>query len=587
VRRIYKPPEIDPDILNVYFSEVGRTYADKIDIGPTQQLVNSQHSPCSAAVTPNSFFMHPTSSDEVLLTIKNLKSSSSRGVDMLDNICLKNICEFIAKPLSLLFNKCFELGHFPSHFKIAKIVPLYKSGDRGAPENYRPISLISNLSKIFEKIIKKRIIKYLEKYKFIAENQYGFQEGKSTEDAMTELVGIVTDNFQHGRKTLAVFLDLAKAYDTIPHTVLLNKLERIGSRGNVLKLFSSYLHKRTQILDTSKLTLSEYGLPQGTVLSPILFLIYINDLLKMNIGGCRAISFADDTALMFSGSNWQQVKCLAESGLAEVKTWLDRHTLTLNMKKSVFMTFSPVERTIPADIFHNGIKIHSDCAYRYGHREVEDSHERGRNCVCRELKRVRETKYLGVILDSQLKWKAHINNTCKKMKHVIHKFYKLNGLGDLEVLRLVYFAYAQAVLQYGIRIWGGALDTHFNKISLIQRHIIKAALNRPRRYPSHLLFIEFPVLTVRQLYVKNIILYISKNRNIFTPQERTYNFREQSSFQINRTDLTVCRRQFQYISNRLINLIPENLITNKRTKSSNKNMAEWIKSINFSQFIHT
>lgn len=156
------------------------------------------------------------------------------------------------------------------------------------------------------------------------------------------------------------------------------------------------------------------------------------------------------------------------------------------------------------------------------------------------------------------------------MKYIVHKFYRLSSVGDLKLLMMVYSAYAQSIFQYGIRVWGGALDTHFNKIGVIQRHILKAALQRPRRYPSHLLYEEFPVLTVRQLYIKNLILYINRSKNTFTPYFPAYNFRSPSNYRVSRTDLIVCRRQFPYVVNKLINLLPENLILDSITKSSTK-----------------
>jgi hypothetical protein len=340
-------------------------------------------------------------------------------------------------------------------------------------------------------------------------------------------------------------------------------MEHLGVTGSPLKLFKSYLTDRYQLLTLNNLTsnkkLSEYGLPQGIVLSPILFQIYINDLLKINLENCNIISFADDTALTFTGQSWEDVRRTAENGLRVAQSWLDEHLLTLNTGKSVLMTFSTNALTQPQTM--QSIKIHKvNCNCK----NLVNS------CHCPEIHKKDEVKYLGILMDPHLRWKNHINNMCLKLKFLIFKFYQIRQLNNSEIAKLIYFSYAQSVIQYGIRAWGGALNTHFKKLFIIKKYIIKTILGKPRLYPTRDLFNEFQVLTVRQLYIKNLINYITKNKNKFLLRETSSNLNLRPSrvtFHQVRIDLNVCRRQFTYTSQRLINFIPIKFIENRISKS--------------------
>lgn len=347
-------------------------------------------------------------------------------------------------------------------------------------------------------------------------------------------------------------------------------MEHLGIRGLPLRLFHSYLSDRFQILTINNKTsikkLSEYGLPQGTVLSPILFQIYINDLLKLKIRNCNIISFADDTALVFTDRTWENMKITAENGLRVVHSWLNEHLLTLNTDKSVFITFSPNASTQPQSL--NTIKIHLlNC-------NSENL------CSCPKINKKDNVKYLGITIDPYLRWNTHIDNMCKKLRFLIYKFYQIKQLNNVNITKLIYYSYAQSVLQYGIRAWGGALNAHFNKLFIIQKHLIKTILGKPRLYPTKYLFNEFKVLTVRQLYIKNLIIFIKNNRHLFLFRDTNLNLRpSRKRFENIRMDLNVCRRQYFYIANKLINNIPDYLIEHINGRSDKlfkRRSIEWI-----------
>lgn len=256
----------------------------------------------------------------------------------------------ISKPLAYLINKSIEDGAFPEAFKMAEITPIYKSGNKADPLNYRPISIISNFAKIFEKIIKQRINDYLNKYKILSERQYGFRENKSTADALSRLISLVNNSIDRKLPSLCIFVDLAKAFDTVDHSKLLNCLECIGIRGNPLKLLKSYLCDRKQCVKIgdhmSYVQTVEYGVPQGTVLGPLLFNVYVNDLFSLKTEG-NVIAFADDTAIFYEAKDWNQLKQIVETDLGVVFNFFDERCLTVNLDKTFYVPFCSYSKHLP------------------------------------------------------------------------------------------------------------------------------------------------------------------------------------------------------------------------------------------------
>lgn len=559
--------KIEASELNSYFAEVGKKHAEAIP--KSGYLDNLQFK--NYDTLQNSWYLTPVEASDVEKIIHKLKNNASPGTDNISNYTLKQIAQYIAEPLADIINKIFVTGTFPNHFKIAKLKPIFKGGDKTKPSNYRPISLLSNLAKIAEKLIKVRLINFLDKNNIIEEQQFGFQRNKSTEDALCSFVNQISNNLNKRNKTMSIFLDLSKAFDTIPHETLFKKLHKIGIRGITLDLFKSYLQERSQILtlnsQKSNLNLTAYGLPQGTVLSPVLFLIYVNDLLKLKLKNGKIVSFADDTAIIFSSANWLNLFNDAESDIITIKKWLDLNTMSLNVNKTKYITFSPNSTGTPEN--HFKLRLHSHCSNQL-------------ICNCPEIEKVNNTKYLGVIIDENLKWQQHISFLCKKLKYISYKFYKLNKILNINNLKTVYHALVQSVLQYGLVIWGAAYDVHIENLFIIQKNIIKTILNRSRLYPTNLIFQDFNVFTVRQLYIGVLLKYIVKNKSKFPKLNKNiYNFRPNvtEQFQIYITRLSLIRRQLIYTSSKLINTIPFDL----DRKISKKSIKEWIKR----EYFHT
>ena len=360
------------------------------------------------------------------------------------------------------------------------------------------LSLLSVISKLLEKCVRKQLIKYLFENKLIFKNQFGFRSDLTTDDALFRLSNKIHKLIDKNKKILMVFIDLAKAFDSLNRKMLLKKLKHMGINRASLNWFTSYLTDREQVVSVNS-TLSErqsinYGVIQGSTLGPLLFLIYINNLGKINLDKGEMYLYADDTALIFEGDTWDEVYRYAEVGLRTVKRWFDQNRLTINVGKTKHMA---VSLRAASDPINKDLKLHT-CK--------DDA-----VCNCDLIDRVECYKYLGVVFDNRLKWFKHINYINNKLRKCVYMFANLSKVLNRQQIKTVYYAYVQSILQYGIIAWGGALSTIIQPLQITQKSIIKAALQKPRTYPSDSLFDDFKVFDIRQLYIKVLACYAFKN----------------------------------------------------------------------------
>ena len=288
-----------------YFASVGENFAAKI---PTAS--KSAHDYLKLLQTSQaSLFLYPTDVKEVVALVSKLPNKSSSGHDNISNILLKKLIQHIAPVLVEVFKKSMTMGEFPTVMKLAEVVPLYKSKENFLETNYRPISLLTTISKILEKIMYQRINSFLQNTGQIYKNQYGFRANHSCEHTIGQVVRTLIKNIENRLYSACILLDLSKAFDTIEHRILLQKLELYGIRGNALTWFDSYLSNRKlrvkcRTISNTKETKSEeypvkYGTPQGSCLGPLIFLIFVNDL-HLHLQHSQCVQFADDTTLVFT-----------------------------------------------------------------------------------------------------------------------------------------------------------------------------------------------------------------------------------------------------------------------------------------------
>ena len=348
-----------------------------------------------------------------------------------------------------LFNQCMEEGIFPDMLKTACIIPLYKGEEKSEPTNYRPISLLPIFGKLFEKIIETRLVKFFDKKKIITPHQFGFRKYFSTELAITEIQNMLLKNLDENKVTCTIFLDLAKAFDTVDHSILLLKMEKYGIRGQALSLLKSYLQNRQHSVKlnnvkSSFLTLN-IGVPQGSVLGPLMFLLYINDL--PNFTNFNVKLFADDTFLSLDSKNYKNLQKNVNEELKVVHTWLTNNKLSLNISKTKYMVVSN-KKEPPNNQFY----LKFDNVF---------------------LEKCTSYKYLGVLLDDKLSWKPHIDYICNKISKMCGIFAKLRYSTNLHLLTSVYYALVASHLQYCNLVWGDAAESILDPLSKIQNRIVR------------------------------------------------------------------------------------------------------------------
>lgn len=551
--------------FNIFFSSIGKTLAKKI-------MVNKYDGVDEIEAKPNTLFLTPIDNIEMIEHINSLKINAAGGDDNISAKIIKYNYQNMLIPLKHLANLIFGTGIYPDILKTATVIPIFKQGDKKQTNNYRPITLTSTVSKLIEKCIKKRLLAFLDKYKLIDANQFGFREGSNTEKAICKVTEDILKTLDQGKKVVAIFLDLMKAFDTVDHHILLRRLENIGVRGITNNLIRSYLSGRMQSVrlnDTkSDKRLVEYGVPQGTVLAPILFNIYINGLLSVLKEG-NVYCFADDTVIIINDSDWDMVKTKSELAMFKVKKWLDNSLLSLNTDKTKFVAFSLMSRNLPT--FQN-ITLHS---YNCNLNDL---------CQCDQLiERTKNVKYLGIMMDENLSWKDHIMYITNKIRKLIYKFYELRNIFTFKMLKIIYQSLVESIICYGLVVWGSAGKMVLKKLEIAQKAILKIILFKKKRYPSILVYKDSQTLNPKQLYIKTILRFMLQNPNYReTLINHGKNTRGETKNNITLCNPrhTTCQNHIYYAGPKLFNMLPHN-IRNKPYYKVKNEINNWILDTNF------
>ena len=477
----------DLDIAEAFSSHFSSVASRLNDLVPRTTL-----SPLHNVIPVNqsSLHLYPISENECLKIISNLKLTKTE----IDHIPVKTfilIKNYIVYPLCKIINLSLKSGKFPIQFKTARITPIYKKGDTHNPSNYRPISTLPFIGKVFERCIAERLLSYFNNNSIFSKFQFGFQKGLSTYNALEHLTENIYKSINDKSFHISVFVDLSKAFDTVEHSILLEKMELYGVRGVALRLFRCYLQDRKYYVrfgteNSAKKSVS-IGVPQGSILGPLLFLIYVNDLPNVS-EQLQPIMFADDTTLSCSGPNLDNLIQNLNNELENFTNWSIANKLTINTDKTEMMIFSNRK----FNLGENQVCLHSE------HVNFQS-----------------KCNFLGVLIDDKLSFSFHIRNIIGKLSKNCGILYKIRDLLSIQARLNFYYSLMYPYLTYNIIIWGNTHKTHLNQLEILHKRIIRTICNSNKNDHTEPLFYRLRLLKLIDIYKYfiSVHMYNSYNRN--------------------------------------------------------------------------
>ena len=489
--KLLSNPKTVADTFNDHFSSVATKLQNKI------HHYGKNFSSFLKDANPHSFFITPTDPIEVSNKINELHPKKAQGPSSIPTAIFRLIIPTIAQPLTEIINLSFSTGTYIDSMKVSKVIPIFK--EKGSDldfNNYRLISLLSNVNKIIEKIMHERLYNFLEKYNIIYILQYGFRKGHSTNHCLFDLTESIRKAIDGNKFAVGVFVDLQKAFDTVNHTILIEKLKHYGIRGIANEWFKSYLTNRHQFVSIngtdSEIRHMEFGVPQGSVLGPLLFLIYINDLHNC-IRYSTARHFADDTNLLLVNSSLKQLKKQINLDLCFLSSWLKANKISLNVDKTEILVFHHVNKDINYDI-----RIKLDGKRLYPSNYV---------------------KYLGLLIDPHLTWSFHTKSLASKLTRAIGMLAKVRHFVNKSTLHNIYNGIFSSLLNYGCQIWGQHINSYVKRIIKLQEKAIRVINFADFRAPTSKLYKSSNILKFTDNIILNNYLYVhdSFNRRIPTP----------------------------------------------------------------------
>ena len=507
----------------------------------------------------NSSIFNTISQQEIFESIKETKSSVSQTPDCVPSLYVKNTFLQLLEPLQLLFNHSIKTSEIPSIWKTAIVIPIFKKGRTSDPGNYRPISLTSVICRILERIIHKHTLTHMIRNNLLSPGQHGFITGRSTQTQQLHFLNTLTEHHEKNQQTEVVYLDYSKAFDTVSHKKLLHILKHLKVNSSIIKWITNYLSNRTQktLVDNTLSNSIEItsGVPQGSVLGPLLFVAYIDDLIKLITSTCHhttVYAFADDIKLVSTDADNMQM------ALNVVSSWIKNWQLNLNAAKSEHLT---LRQKNTVDLFINNQPIMNVCT----------------------------VKDLGVLIASNFSWTGYINQIRAKANALSHNILRIFSTTNCWLLVNLFQTYVRPLLEYNTSSWSPHLQANIRAVESVQRTFTRRLCQRCNipftSYLDRLTKLNLESLEVRRCKQDLILLFKILHKLVDVDFDSFFQINNFSGyglrrhqFHINRQKVAKTAARNNFFTYRVIkywNMLPDNIVTSPTLQSFKFRLKRW------------
>lgn len=482
--------------MNDYFCSIGKALADEINPAPNPLLSGGYE----INKEKLKFHFKNIQVKDIRDAFSKVKTAKSSGSDNISSYFLKLALPLIENSLAFLFNTSIETNIFPDDWKVARVTPIFKNGEKTDKSNYRPISVLPVISRLFEKLVSDQLSQYMETNGLFSNNQSGFLRLRSTVTCLLKNTNDWYNGLDLGKLVGLVYVDLKKAFDTVDHVILIDKLAHYGLENRELSWFKSYLNNRKQFCRVNGVASDigdiEVGVPQGSCLGPLLFLIYINDLPEA-IHDSTVSMYADDTSLCYQGYDMTRLNEVINNDLGRLDTWLQGNKLSLNVAKTHSMLISTKKK-------HEILKARNEEL----DLKIRDN----------SLDVVQKTKYLGVEIDHSLDWKEQIKAISNKVSRALGFLKHGKSFLPKDTLKTIYTGIVEPHFRYCCSVWGCAGSTEINHLQKLQNRAARIMTNSSFDAPSKPIIERLGWKTIQDLIENESQTMVFKSLNGLAPE---------------------------------------------------------------------